>query len=271
MALELNAQLALSDFSLDVDHAFSLSATTGVFGPSGSGKSTLLRVIAGLEAGAAGKVRFAGETWADPASGTFLPAHRRPVGIVFQDARLFPHLSVGDNLRYAVRRRRGSRVGEDFDEIVAVMNIRGLLRRDAGSLSGGERQRVALARTLLSGPRILLLDEPMASLDAGHKRELLPYLEALPARFDLPVILVSHSVSEMARLADNVVLLEHGRITATGPAEEILRRQAVATSDWSFEATSILDVRIRRQLPDLKLTEVSHGEQALLVPALGRR
>jgi molybdate transport system ATP-binding protein len=109
----------------------------------------------------------------------------------------------------------------------------------------------------------------MASLDAGHKRDMLPYLEALPARFDLPLILVSHSVSEMARLADNVVLLEQGRITATGPAKEILRRESVEASDWSFEATSILDVQVRRQLPELKLTEVSHGAQVLLVPAMG--
>ena len=266
--MEIRARVKLGDFVLHVEQTFALSGVTGLFGPSGSGKSTLLRIIAGLESGAEGLVRFGGETWLDSAGGTFLEAHRRPVGFVFQDARLFPHLSVADNLRYASRRRRASRVEADFEEIVGIMNITGLLDRGVQSLSGGERQRVAVARTLLSQPGLLLLDEPMASLDAGHKREVLPYLEALPQRFGIPIILVSHSVSEMARLADEVVMLENGRVVAEGPAQRILSRESVDPASWSFEAMSILEVQVSEQMQSLHLTEVRHRGQPLLVPAI---
>jgi molybdate transport system ATP-binding protein len=268
LTLEVRARAELGDFVLDVEHRFALSGVTGLFGPSGSGKSTLLRFIAGLEKDAEGMVRFGGETWMDSAEGTFLAAHRRPVGLVFQDARLFSHLSVAENLQYALRRRRNPQVEADYDEIVGIMNIAGLLGRGVQALSGGERQRVAVARTLLSRPGLLLLDEPMASLDAGHKREVLPYLEALPQRFGIPIILVSHSVSEMARLADEVVMLEDGRVVADGPAQRILSRESVDPAAWSFEAVSILEVQVSEQLHRLHLTEVRHQGQPLLVPAI---
>lgn len=266
--LAVRAKVDFADFSLDVDRNFELSGITGLFGPSGSGKSTLLRLIAGLETGTECAVSFAGDTWADSAAGVFVAAHRRPVGLVFQDARLFPHLSVDGNLQYAVRRRRASSTDFDFDEVARVMNVDTLLDRDPQSLSGGERQRVAVARTLLCQPQLLLLDEPLASLDIGHKREVLPYLEALPERFGIPVIFVSHSVAEMARLADDVVMLERGRIVAAGPARSILSREDVELSSWPFEAVSILDVQVMQHLPDLCLTEVRHGKQSLLVPAI---
>jgi molybdate transport system ATP-binding protein len=266
--LSVRARVDYSGFSLDVDHRFELSGITGLFGPSGSGKSTLLRLIAGLETGAECAVSFAGETWADSGRGVFVATQHRPVGLVFQDARLFPHLSVDGNLQYALRRKPSSSAAFDLDEVVRIMNVGGLLDRDTRSLSGGERQRVAVARTLLSQPRLLLLDEPLASLDIAHKREVLPYLEALPGRLGIPIIFVSHSVAEMARLADDVVMLEGGEVVAAGPASSILSREDIEVSSWPFEAVSILDVQIEQHLSDLFLTQVRHGNQALLVPAI---
>jgi len=152
---------------------------------------------------------------------------RRPVGYVFQDARLFPHLTVQGNLQFAQKRRRHDG-GISYDEVVSILDLELLLHRQTIALSGGERQRVAIGRTLLTNPRLLLLDEPMAALDFGRKREILPYIEALPKRFGIPAIYVSHAVSEMARLADDVVVLEDGRVSAVGPAVAILNREDLA-------------------------------------------
>lgn len=252
-------------FSLDVDREIDLSGVTGLFGPSGGGKSTLLRIIAGLERGAKGQVVYGGEEWQNGSS--FLPAYRRPVGFVFQDARLFPHLSVKENLEYA-RQRNLAEGGIRFDEVVSALGVEPLLHRHTDALSGGERQRVAIARTLLTNPRLLLLDEPLAALDVGRKREILPYIEALPKRFGIPAIYVSHAVSEMARLADDVVVLEDGRITALGSAASILNREDMQSSALPFEAVSILEVRVVEHLEVLHLTRVDCHGQYITVPIM---
>ncbi|MDZ7642957.1 MAG: ATP-binding cassette domain-containing protein [Woeseiaceae bacterium] len=197
-----------------------LDGVTGLFGASGSGKSTLLRLIAGLERADDGHVRFAGKPWQD--AGTFVPPHRRPVGYVFQDARLFRHLDVAGNLRFAARRRSDDGAGPQFDEVVAACDLDPLLDRDVRALSGGEQQRVALARTLLCGPRLLLFDEPLAALDAARKHDILPYIESLQARFGIPAIYVSHSMDEIVRLADRVIVLADGRVQARGPTVPVL-------------------------------------------------
>jgi molybdate transport system ATP-binding protein len=261
----LRVRLAIQGFSLDVDREIELTGVTGLFGPSGGGKSTLLRIIAGLERNAAGQVVFGGEEWQNGSS--FVPAHRRPVGFVFQDARLFPHLSVQGNLEFS-RKRRSPGGGISFDEVVATMALEPLLRRNTDGLSGGERQRVAIARTLLTNPRLLLFDEPLAALDVGRKNEILPYIEALPKRFGIPAIYVSHAVNEMARLADTVVVLEEGRITAVGAAANILNREDLQSSLLPFEAVSILEVSVVEHLESLHLTRVDYHGQRITVPIM---
>ncbi|HEX5756043.1 MAG TPA: molybdenum ABC transporter ATP-binding protein, partial [Arenimonas sp.] len=200
-------------FALDVELALPARGVSALFGPSGSGKTTVLRCLAGLER-ARGAMRVGNEVWQDQAR--FLPTHRRPIGYVFQDAALFPHLSVLGNLRYGQRRSRDAS-SVDLKQAIELLGIGDLLDRKPDTLSGGERQRVAIARALAVGPRLLLLDEPLAALDAARKREVLPYLETLHESLDIPVVYVSHSSDEVARLADHLVLLDAGRVRAQGP------------------------------------------------------
>ena len=266
-SLSVAAGISYGAFSLAVDECFDTTGVTGLFGPSGSGKSTLLRIISGMEPAASGCVRFGEETWQDDTSGIFLPAWQRPVGYVFQDARLFTHLDVSDNLRYADRRSRDDAV-YGFDDVVVALALGNLMSRSVESLSGGERQRVAIGRTLLTRPRLLLLDEPLAAIDARRKREILPYLESLPDRFGIPAIYVSHSAAEIARLADRVVVLEGGRVATQGDAAAVLGRELPGQAEMPFEAVSVLDVTIVETVPEFHLTRVSHDGQELTIPEL---
>jgi molybdate transport system ATP-binding protein len=203
----------LGAFALDAEFSFPPSGITALSGPSGSGKTTLLRCIAGLTR-LAGRLTVAGEAWQD--GRTFLPAHRRPVGVVFQEASLLEHLTVRGNLAYGAKRTR-AKVEIGFDDTVELLGLAPLLGRAVGALSGGERQRVALGRALLSQPRLLLMDEPLSSLDAGAKAEILPYLERLHRTLAIPALYVSHDAAEIARLADRVLYMRGGRIVAGDP------------------------------------------------------
>lgn len=200
------------------------TGVSAIFGPSGSGKTTFLRSVAGLERASAGYVEVGGEVWQDDGRGLFVPTHRRPLGYVFQEASLFPHLSVRGNLEFGWKRIPPGARMIGFSQAVALMGIEPLLDRSTTTLSGGERQRVAIARALLSSPRLLLMDEPLAALDLARKLEILPALERLHAELDIPVLYVSHSPDEVARLADHVVLLDVGRVVASGPVGETLAR-----------------------------------------------
>ena len=208
--------------SLDVDLALPGRGVTAIFGQSGSGKTTLLRCIAGLEKTSQGRLTVNGDTWQD--STIFMPTHRRPLGYVFQESSLFAHLTAGGNLRYAVKRSDAPPSRDLYDRVIALMGIEPILQKHPHQLSGGERQRVAIARALLIQPRLLLMDEPLASLDAARKQEILPYLEKLHAEFDLPILYVSHAMDEVARLADHVVLLQHGKAVAEGAVGEVFSR-----------------------------------------------
>lgn len=219
----LRLALDRGDLRLDVDLALPGQGITVLFGPSGSGKTTVLRCVAGLER-AAGEVRIGGEAWQDDVAGTFLPTWRRPLGYVFQEASLFPHLDVAGNLRYAQRRATSGDEGPDLAEVVQLLGLGALLARGVHDLSGGERQRVAIARALATRPKLLLLDEPLASLDPARRKEVLPWLEGLRDRLGLPMLYVTHSADEMARLADTVVLLDQGRVLAAEPPEDVLGR-----------------------------------------------
>lgn len=212
------------DFALDVDLALPGHGVTALFGHSGSGKTTCLRALAGLERAPGGFVAVGNEVWQDEARGVFVPTHRRALGYVFQEASLFPHLSVRGNLEFG--RKRAKAAGQRFDlaAVAELLGIEGLLGRMPARLSGGERQRVAIARALLAAPRLLLMDEPLAALDLKRKQEILPYLERLHGELSIPVVYVSHSPDEVARLADHLVLLDGGRVAASGPLGETLAR-----------------------------------------------
>ncbi len=216
-------RLPLADFVLDADLTLPGRGVTALFGPSGSGKTTLLRCVAGL-ARAAGRVQINGECWQDDARRIFLPTHQRALGYVFQEASLFAHLSVRANLEFGLKRIPAAERKVGWDAALELLGIGHLLERGAQALSGGERQRVAIARALLTSPRLLLMDEPLAALDTKRKQEILPYLERLHDELAIPVLYVSHSPDEVARLADHLVLLEQGRVLASGPTRDLLTR-----------------------------------------------
>lgn len=222
--LELDARLARPGFSLDVQLQLPGRGVTALFGPSGSGKTTCLRVLAGLEPQAQGRVSVAGQLWHDSARGVNLPLHRRAVGYVFQEASLFEHLSVERNLRFGYQRTPASARRHSWDHGLNLLGIGHLLKRMPHELSGGERQRVAIARALATSPQLLLLDEPLAALDTARKAEILPWLEQLHEQLEIPVVYVTHSIDELVRLADHLVLLEQGRVQASGSLMELLTR-----------------------------------------------
>lgn len=207
------------NFSLDVDIKMPGLGITVLFGPSGSGKTTLLRCIAGLEHVRNGYLNVGGEIWQD--GGYFLGSHKRPLGYVFQEASLFPHLTVLGNLLYGMKRAKQSNQAQ-LGELVQLLNIKNLLERRVEVLSGGERQRVAIARALALSPRLLLMDEPLSSLDFRLKHEIILYLEELHQHLQIPVLYVTHSLDEAARLADHLVLLDKGREIAAGIPQQVL-------------------------------------------------
>lgn len=256
----------LGAFELDVAFQVPMRGITALFGPSGCGKTTILRCIAGLNR-LPGKLMIGNEMWQDAATGQFLKPHQRAIGYVFQEASLFAHLSVRGNLRYGYRRalKGGALENISFDDAVKSLGIKDLLGRATRDLSGGERQRVALGRALLSQPRILLMDEPLSALDQMTKDEILPYFEALRVSLSMPVFYVSHDISEIERLADHMVLLDSGRVVASGPLNELLADIRLPIAQ-SHEASTVLDARIGRYNADDGLTSLYIGGERLLVP-----
>jgi len=208
-------RLSRGAFTLDAQFEIPPAGVTGLFGPSGCGKTTLLRAIAGLAPRATGTVQFGESHWQDSSRRIFVHPHERGVGLVFQHAALFPHMSVAENIRYAIQRRPPESGHPTLEEVVAIAGVGHLLDRAAPSLSGGERQRVAIARTLASTPRLLLLDEPVSALDLDSRSVLLPYLQQLCKSLSIPVLYVSHSAVEMGGLADNVLIMSAGRVHET--------------------------------------------------------
>jgi len=220
--IEASFQLSYPGFALDAAFNAPARGVTALFGPSGSGKTTLLRCIAGLQRAPQGRFALRGEVWQDER--VFVPPHRRAIGVVFQEASLFPHLDVRGNLDYGRRRIAPAERRVALEQAIELLGIAPLLQRRVDALSGGERQRVAIARALAVSPRLLLMDEPLAALDAPAKAAILPYLDRLHEALTLPIVYVSHALDEVARLADHVVLLEAGRVIASGPLGETLSR-----------------------------------------------
>ncbi|HKI97419.1 MAG TPA: molybdenum ABC transporter ATP-binding protein [bacterium] len=221
-ALEVSFVLRFPAFRLDAAFTAPGEGVTALFGPSGSGKTTVLRCIAGLVRAPQGRLQLGGVCWQDESRALFLPPHRRPLGYVFQESSLFPHLSVRGNLAYGWKRVPAAERRVPFDQAVALLGLGHLLERTPQGLSGGERQRVAIGRAVLAGPRLLLLDEPLANLDRASKAEILPYLERLRAELGLPMLYVSHDLDEVSRLADHLVVLRDGRVTDAGPATRVV-------------------------------------------------
>lgn len=266
--LDVQARVDYDGFALDVDHQFELSGITGLFGHSGCGKTTLLRTLSGLEGGAIGLLRVGSHTWLDSANGICMPAHQRGVGYVFQDVRLFPHLSVVGNLRFAERRAPRSRTAPAFEEVVEAFHLAPLLGRRTTALSGGESQRVAIARTLLTRPSLLLFDEPLAALDIRRKAEILPYIQSIPERFGISAIYVSHALDEMAALAERMVVLSAGRIVAHGSVAQVLERLDLGPVTGRFEAGVVLRAQVMSHDDEFMLTTLQHGTQSLEVPRI---
>lgn len=269
--LELVVALDFPGFSLDLNETVPLDGVTAVFGASGSGKTTLLRAIAGFERPMRGRIVVGDAIWFDAASRINVRPHRRQAGFMFQDARLFPHLDVAGNLDFADRHRPSNLAGASLedrfhrDDVVRALDLDGLLSRRTGSLSGGERQRVALGRTLLTHPRLLLLDEPLAALDHDRKGEIIPYLEEALSRFGIPALYVSHDIDEVARLADRVLVLAGGRAHAQGTTADIVERLDLPVTG-RFEAGVLLSGRVARQDARLHLTWVDVDGDVFVVP-----
>ncbi|MAT66002.1 MAG: molybdenum ABC transporter ATP-binding protein [Gammaproteobacteria bacterium] len=257
------------DFRLQAAGEVPARGITALFGPSGCGKSTLLRLIAGLERGDDGEVRMENDIWQN--GRTFRPPHQRPIGYVIQEGQLFPHLSVRDNLRYGWKRAgrtNDTAAGPDFDTVIELLGLPELLDRRPGQLSGGQRQRVAIGRALLTRPRVLLLDEPLAALDAAAKRAILPYLERLHRELALPVLYVSHDSDEVARIADRLLLMEAGRIRAAGDLSDMLTRSDLPLARGE-QAETVLEATVSGHDADYHLTRLrfAGGELSLATQA----
>ncbi len=248
-----------------IDVAFEADGgVTALFGRSGAGKSTVIAMIAGLERPEAGHVAVGERVLFDSDARVSLAPHARRTPVVFQDGRLFPHLTVAGNLAFA--RRFGGAVPGPLEPVVELLGIGGLMDRRPGRLSGGEKQRVAIARALASSPDLLLLDEPLAALDEARKAEILPYLDRLRSETGLAMIYVSHAVSEVARLADHVVMLQGGASVAAGPVAEVFADAATAAIVGPRDAGAILEGRIAAHMPDDALTEVALSSVRLTLP-----
>lgn len=265
MTLSVALRHHFAGFQLDV--AFDAPpGVTALFGRSGSGKTTVVNAVAGLLRPDDGRIAAGDTVLLDTGRGLSMPPHRRRIGYVFQDARLFPHLSVRQNLLYGRWfARRGA--GAEFEQIVDLLGVGALLHRRPGALSGGERQRVALGRAILSNPRLLLMDEPLAALDEARKAEILPYLERLRDRLGLPILYVSHSPAEVARLATTVVMLESGRVRAAGPAAQVLADPQIAPGFGRHEAGAIVTATLAGTEPD-GLARIETAAGPLWLPAV---
>jgi molybdate transport system ATP-binding protein len=263
--IEARFRLDLGSFALDAAFGLPGRGVSAIFGPSGAGKSTLLRCFAGLERATTGYVEVNGSRWEDSDSGLFVPTHKRSLGYVPQEPSLFEHLTVRQNLRYGSVRRRDGATEVNEEQAIVWLGIDGLLDRRPDRLSGGEKQRVAIARALFTGPGLLLMDEPLASLDETSKAEILPFLDRLHRELSIPVLYVSHSRSEVMRLADQVVLLNAGRVRVVGPVDEVSTLPGVAFGRPE-ETGAIAEAQVVERDTEFGLTYLEFGGGHLSLP-----
>lgn len=270
MTISVDIRKSLGAFTLDA--WFKCGAgVTALFGKSGAGKTSIIQMIAGLTTPDNGRIVIDGDPVYDSSASLDVAPERRNIGYVFQDARLFPHMNVRRNLEYGTRRNRQARERNPrFDDVVDVLALAPLLARQPHGLSGGERQRVAIGRAMLSGPRLLLMDEPLASLDAERKWEILPFIDRIHGDFGTPIVYVSHSVDEILQLADEMVLIVDGGVAAAGPIEDVMNRPDLVRAAGDGNAGSVIPVRVDRCEPEYGIAALSFagGEFQVAAPAL---
>jgi molybdate transport system ATP-binding protein len=259
--LELNFTQQLGDHTLTLNAQLPARGITAIFGVSGAGKSSLINAIGGLTTPQQGSIKLNGRVLSDAENAVYLPPEKRRVGYVFQDARLFPHYRVRGNLEYGMAKS----MRPEFDMLVKLLGIEALLTRFPASLSGGEKQRVAIGRALLTAPEILLMDEPLASLDLPRKRELLPYLQKLAKTVDVPILYVSHSLEEILQLADNVLVLDNGSVKALGTVEKVWASSAMRPWLPRADQSSVMRVQVLEHHPHYAMTALSLGDQHIWV------
>jgi len=270
MTLAVDIKHTLGKFRLDARFATE-GGLTALFGRSGSGKSSIINVIAGLIRPEAGRVAIDEEALLDTARGIFVPPHKRRLGYVFQEGRLFPHLTVRQNLLYGRWFAPPAQRRDDLGHVVELLGLGATLERRPGRLSGGEKQRVAIGRALLANPRLLLMDEPLASLDEARKAEILPYIERLRDEARVPIVYVSHSVAEVIRLASTVVLLSEGHVAAVGPTAEVMRRIDLPPFAGQPDAGAVIEVTVAAHDDRFDLTELTSRAGVWRLPLLGAR
>ncbi|MEN9704311.1 MAG: hypothetical protein RLZZ393_190 [Pseudomonadota bacterium] len=269
--LDIQLKHRVGAFALDAAFTAPTPGVVALFGRSGCGKSTTVNLVAGLQRADSGRVHIDGEDWLDTARGLDVPAERRGVGHVFQDARLFPHYSVRGNLLYGARRAKNRLESSRFDDVVELLDLGSLLARRPGSLSGGEKQRVALGRALLARPRLLLLDEPLSSLDAARRDEVLPCLERLRDHCAIPMVLVSHQFEEVLRLATHVVVMDAGQVVAAGDVTQVSLTPALRAIVGSEAIGAVVDGQVVDATGGLATILIGHGDRQgrLHVPCPG--
>ncbi len=260
--LEFDAVKTWPGFRLDARVRIEESGITALYGPSGSGKTTLVNILAGLEVPERGRVALAGAVVFDSDAGVNVPPERRRIGYVFQDGRLFPHLSVQANLLYGKRRNAGL----SLDRVVSLLDIGRLLDRRPHALSGGEKQRVAIGRALLANPALLLMDEPLASLDSRRKAEILPFVRTLQDETGIPVVYVSHVMEEIVEIADALVLLDRGTVVASGPVEDLLSRLDLREQTGRHGPGAAIHATVRSHDQAHGLTQLGFANGGILVP-----
>ncbi len=268
--LDVTIRRRLGDFTLDVAFQADRRGVTALFGRSGSGKTSVINAIAGLSRPDAGRIQVGGTVFFDSARRIDVPTERRRVGYVFQDSRLFPHMSVRSNLEYGLRRVPAAERRIALEPVVELLGLGGLLERRPRGLSGGETQRVALGRALLAQPRLLLMDEPMASLDAARKADILPYIERLRDEMNIPIVLVSHAVDEVVRLATTMVLIAEGRVVASGPVGAVMGRLDLSAQSGMRDAGAVLDLIVESHHESDGLSVLAFDGGRLTVPRVAR-
>jgi molybdate transport system ATP-binding protein len=263
--ISLRVKHAFAGFSLDVDLSLPGKGVTVLFGHSGSGKTTVLRCAAGLERAQQAHIALGDAVWQDTDKGIFVPTWQRSIGYVFQEASLFPHLNVRRNLAFGMKRTKAGGTLDDLFRVAEQLGINHLLDRAPDKLSGGERQRVAIARALLTRPRLLLMDEPLSALDMARKQEILPYLEQLHDRLEVPMLYVTHQIEEAAHLGDHLVLLDQGRVQASGPLAGVLARLDLPLAR-DQEGSVVIDATVEAHDTTWHLTHLRFPGGTIYVP-----
>ena len=263
-SLEAKFKVDYPEFNLDVELTLPARGVAVVFGPSGSGKTTLLRCLSGLEKAPSGYMKIADQVWQDEE--TFIPIQERKIGLVFQESRLFPHLSIQDNLLYGYQRTQPAERNLQLDEVAQVLNLKALLKRRPEKLSGGEQQRVAIGRALLTSPKLLLMDEPLASLDMQIKAEIIPFIKRIESEFKTPIVYVTHSMNELLQLVDTMVILKSGKVENIGSVEEVFSDVQSREALGSEKLGAVLETLVLEHDEEFGLTRLDFMGQVLHIP-----